>query len=139
MAAGLGFVFMGGIYVMNTPDLSHVVAGTAISTIAGAISAFIAKTFMDVHRLSLSQLNHYFQQPVLNSHVLTAQRLADRIDDKLSREKAYQDILGSVVGLITNQPDTPTEVNPRSSVQSTPRRKPKLNKAAGKDTAAQPE
>jgi hypothetical protein len=31
--------------------------------------------------LSLLQLNHYFKQPVINSHILTAQRIADKLED----------------------------------------------------------
>ena len=44
-----------------------------IAAIGGAISAYITKTFLDVHKVSLQQLNRYFAQPVINDHILMAQ------------------------------------------------------------------
>jgi hypothetical protein len=54
-------------------------------------------------KLSLNQLNQYFRQPVLNSHVLTAQRLADGISDKTLREAVYQSIIKKVIELISDR------------------------------------
>lgn len=138
MAAGLGFVFLGGIYILTTPDWAHVAAGTTLAAIGGAVSAFITKTFMDVHRLSLIQLNHYFRQPVLNSHILTAQRIADRIDDSSARLAGYQQILTNVVGLITDRDDSqslPSEGIKPASVAKT--KGPKSKKPAAGHASAQ--
>lgn len=103
MLAGLGFVVGGGIHVITNPGWEHVAAASAISGIGGAVGAFITKTFLDVHRLSLSQLNHYFRQPVVNAHVLTGQRLADQIEDPLLRQQAYQHLLMQVASLIREE------------------------------------
>lgn len=108
MFAGLGFVVLGGAHILTNPGWEHVAAATGISGIGGAVGAFITKTFLDVHRLSLSQLNHYFRQPVLNAHVLTAQRIAEQIPDPLSRQKAYQQILTNVVALVRDDQTGPT-------------------------------
>jgi cytochrome c biogenesis protein CcdA len=70
MVSGLGFLVWGGYEIIREHvKWEHVAAGNAISAIGGAVSAFITKTFLDVHRLSLIQLNHYFRQPVLNAHI----------------------------------------------------------------------
>jgi len=103
MIAGLGFVVGGGVHILTNPGWEHVAAATAISGIGGAVGAFITKTFLDVHRLSLSQLNHYFRQPVVNAHVLTAQRLAEQMTDPAARQIAYQQILSQVAGLIREE------------------------------------
>lgn len=103
MFAGLSFVLSSGVYMIANADWPHVAAGTAMSTIGGGVSAFITKTFLDVHRVSLLQLNSYFRQPVLNSHILNAQGIADRIDDQTAKQKGYELILSSVVGLITDK------------------------------------
>jgi len=105
MVAGLGFVVAGGAYGLAASGWEHVGAATAISGIGGGVSAFITKTFLDVHRLSLTQLNHYFRQPVLNSHVLTAQRIADQMMDRPTRDRCYQEILTAVVALISEPSD----------------------------------
>lgn len=100
MVVGLVFVGIGGTHILADPTWQHVAAGTSISAIGGATGAYITKTFLDIHRLSLSQLNYYFRQPVVNAHVLTAQRLADQLDDDLAKRAAYEQILGNVVDLI---------------------------------------
>ena len=86
--------------------LQNIAAGSAISAIGGGISAYITKTFLDVHKTSLNQLNRYFRQPVINEHILTAQRLADYLEDKPSRLKAYKSIISRVTGLIRNETDS---------------------------------
>jgi hypothetical protein len=106
MVAGLSFVIWGGTVVFSAGDWQKVAAGSAISAIGGAVSAFITKTFLDVHRLSLLQLNRYFRQPVLSSHVLTAQRLADQLDDPTAKSAAYGSIISHVVALIREDADS---------------------------------
>ena len=100
MFAGLGFVVWGGAHILTIKDWQHVAAGSAISAIGGSVSAYITKTFLDVHRLSLNQLNHYFRQPVINAHVLTAQRLADQLEDVSAKKQAYETIIANVTNLI---------------------------------------
>lgn len=100
MLGGLGFVVWGGTHLLTSPGWEHVAGATAIAGIGGSIGAFIAKTFLDVHRLSLSQLNHYFRQPVVNAHVLTGQRLADQLVEPDARQKGYELLLQRVAELI---------------------------------------
>jgi hypothetical protein len=100
MFFGFGFVFWGGQHVLTQTNWDHLAAGSAIAAIGGGISAFITKTFLGVHKLSLQQLNRYFDQPVINDHILMAQRLADNLPDSTSRQKAYEAIILSVTALI---------------------------------------
>ena len=100
MVSGLAFVFWGGSVMLIGGETIKLAAGGSIATIGGAVSAFIAKTFLDVHRLSVGQLNRYFQQPVINDHILMAQRLADDIGDDDARKRAYELVIGSVSSLI---------------------------------------
>jgi hypothetical protein len=100
MGAGLGFIVWGGAHILANPGWENVAAGSGVSAIGAATGAYITKTFLDVHKLSLNQLNHYFKQPVLNAHILTAQRLADQLADKSAKQKAYDVILSSVASLI---------------------------------------
>jgi hypothetical protein len=51
-------------------------------------------------RLSLLQLNHYFKQPVLNTHILTSQRLTDLLQDEKAKQKALEKIIATVCDLI---------------------------------------
>jgi hypothetical protein len=100
MSAGLGFVFWGGIVMLSGTETAQVAVGSVIAGIGGAVSAFIVKTFLDVHRLSLTQLNRYFQQPVVNDHILMVQRLAEEVGDNNIKQKAYETMITSLVKLI---------------------------------------
>lgn len=100
MFAGIIFIFWGFSYMVNNPSLDASLAGSAISTIGGAISAYITKTFLAVHQLSIQQLNRYFRQPVINDHIVMAQRLADQLEDPLAKKQAYEAIINQVVSLI---------------------------------------
>jgi hypothetical protein len=101
MALGLGFIFWGGNYILTSVEWQGIAAGSVVATLGGSVSAYITKTFLDVHKISLEQLNRYFRQPVLNEHILNAQRLADELEDT-SRNKAYRDLVNSVITLISS-------------------------------------
>jgi len=118
MFAGFGFVFWGGQHVLTEPSLNHLAAGSAIAAIGGAISAYITKTFLDVHKVSLQQLNRYFAQPVINDHILMAQRLADALPNDSPKQEAYEGIIASVTALIGKSAHEPSEEQPRESSRS---------------------
>jgi hypothetical protein len=98
MGAGLGVLIWGGFNIVSG-DTQHLISGSIVATIGGALSGYITKTFLDVHRLSLLQLNHYFRQPVLNSQILNAQRLADLLNGE-ARQRALESIVARVCDLI---------------------------------------
>ncbi|MFC2077513.1 hypothetical protein ACFLTM_01715 [Candidatus Bipolaricaulota bacterium] len=100
MFAGLVFLVWGGTVLFSAKDSVVLAAGGLISAAGGAVSAYIAKTFLDMHRVSVGQLNRYFRQPVVNDRVLMAQRLADELDDPEARRQAYDKIITSLTDLI---------------------------------------
>lgn len=104
MFAGIVFVFWGGIFILSEQSSEATIAGSVLSAIGGAVSAYITKTFLEVHKLSIQQLNRYFRQPVINEHIIMAQRLADGLEDTQARQTAYQDIIKSVLQLIGQEP-----------------------------------
>lgn len=110
MAAGLAVISFGAVQLVYASAWQHAAAAGFLTAVGGSVSAYIAKTFLDVHRLSLVQLNHYFSQPVLNSHILTAQRLADQLDDAAAKQRAYDLVIAKVAELITPQPITSTDI-----------------------------
>lgn len=139
MIAGLGFVVLGGVYMLTNPGWEHAAVATAIAGIGGSVGAYITKTFLDVHRLSLSQLNHYFRQPVLNAHILTAQRIADQITDNTVKQKAYEQILTKVAALIREDNDaqqiwTQQSITSKTSLPRKPRNK--SSKPVSEETSA---
>jgi hypothetical protein len=109
MIAGLGFVIWGGVVLLTATETVALAAGGIISAIGGGVGGFITKTFLDVHKLSLNQLNRYFKQPVINDHILMAQRLADECNDPETKKKVYQTVIDSIATLIKNETDVKKE------------------------------
>ncbi|MDQ1350607.1 MAG: hypothetical protein QG657_909 [Acidobacteriota bacterium] len=103
MIAGLSFVIWGGNVLLNAKETIVLAAGGIIASIGGGVSGYITKTFLDVHKLSLNQLNRYFKQPVINDHILMAQRLADDCNNTDTRKQAYQTIIDSIANLIKQE------------------------------------
>lgn len=108
MLAGFGFVIWGGSVLLTADEPIVLASSGLLSTIGGIVSGFITKTFLDVHKLSLLQLNKYFQQPVINDHILMAQKLADEMDDQVAKIRAYEKIISSITKLIEND-NEPTQ------------------------------
>lgn len=99
MATGIGFLYWGGYKIFAQGEGVSIV-GTVITTLGAAITTFIAKTFLDIHKQSTSELNHYYKHPVINDHVLMAQRLADEMPEDEYKRAEYQKIITSLTGLV---------------------------------------
>ncbi|MGV9342953.1 TRADD-N-associated membrane domain-containing protein [Streptomyces sp. NPDC003688] len=81
MALGLLVItgcFAAGLYIANGQTKVFV---AAIAGVAAALSAFLNRTYLQMYGQTLSQLNRYFEQPVLTGYYLTAERLAQDLGD----------------------------------------------------------
>jgi hypothetical protein len=133
MSAGIALLCWGAVDLFQgatetARTTGHIVSGSIISTVGGAMSAYITKTFLDVHRTSLLQLNHYFKQPVLNSHILSAQRLADRLEDGAVKKEMYRELIKQVIALIAAEQIESGTPNPHDR-EPAPRRNRSLGRA----------
>lgn len=108
MFCGFAFIFWGGQHILRQMTWDHIAAGSAIASIGGSISAFIAKTFLKIHRLSIQELNRYSGLHVITGHVLRAQMIADKLSNSAARQKAYREIIACLLSLIQKQPSTTT-------------------------------
>ncbi|MFE2736240.1 hypothetical protein [Streptomyces sp. NPDC059349] len=82
-AMGLGLLvivgcFAAGLYFGNGQTKVFV---AAIAGVAAALSAFLNRTYLQMYGQTLSQLNRYFEQPVLTGYYLTAERLAQTLGE----------------------------------------------------------
>jgi hypothetical protein len=100
MMVGFAVLAAGAILIVTHPTQEGVLSGSSLAAIGGALSAFITKTLLDVHKVSLEQLNRYFKQPVLNSHILTCQRLIKAIPPDLEHFGLYKLVVQAVVALL---------------------------------------
>ncbi|WP_405956411.1 hypothetical protein [Streptomyces phaeochromogenes] len=81
-AMGVGLFLLvcaafGGVYVPLEEIRWFIAALAAFSTL---LSGYLSRTYMILYRESITQLNRYFDQPVLNSYYLTAERLTQSLD-----------------------------------------------------------
>jgi hypothetical protein len=66
----VGFIF---------PDRGAPILIGSLAATGGALAAFLGRTYLRVYERSLQQLNQYFNQPLLNSYYLNAERLIDEL------------------------------------------------------------
>ena len=101
MTAGLALI-AAGIIVALVTDVAATKYSAALITAAGvATSGYIAETFIRVREQSAHQMTYYFQQPLVQSYLLTAERLADRLPEERQVqqiEAILKTALGQTVG-----------------------------------------
>ncbi len=81
MAAGLAVLIGGAVIAISVNDVATKVATASLTAIGGALSGYIAKTFLDSYKGAMRQLNFYFQQPLITSYLLAVQRLVNELTE----------------------------------------------------------
>ncbi len=97
----------------------------ALAAFSTLLSGYLTKTYLALYKESIGQLNRYFDQPVLNSHYLTAERLAESLDRRDAVEVRRQ-IIDSVLAASTQVGTKGDQTTPQVSLNS---KKPKRQKA----------
>ena len=97
MFSGLFFIISGSVMIINRTSTEEIVALTSLSTFGGAVSGYITKTFLDVHKTSLNQLNRYFKEPLINQYIIKSQLIAEELDS------SERKVLLSKLFTITNE------------------------------------
>lgn len=80
----------------------------ALAAFSTLLSGYLSRTYMVLYRESISQLNRYFDQPVLNSYFLTAERLTVGLSVEHAqavRQQIVNEVLASSSRL-TGRPST---------------------------------
>lgn len=79
MIAGFSLLLVGGIVAIAPTDPITKIAVAALTGIGTLVSGFISRTFLHSHAVSIAQLNRFFEQPLVNSYLLNAERVAIRL------------------------------------------------------------
>jgi ABC-type multidrug transport system fused ATPase/permease subunit len=88
----------GAVAVVAVPGLATKISVATLSGLAGLFSGYIGRTFMRVYERTLVQLNFYFQQPLIASYVLAAERLIDKMAPR-RRNAAYMAVVREVLAI----------------------------------------
>ncbi|MBN0048455.1 hypothetical protein JS756_31005 [Streptomyces actuosus] len=82
--------------VVATGRADRVVVGS-IAVLGTVFSGYLGRTYVIVYYRTLSQMNRYFSQPVIEGYLLTAERVAERIQDSGLREENFGKIVDAVL------------------------------------------
>ncbi len=87
MAIGFLVLLAGAVTVVaGSADATGRAVVGGLAGVGTALSGYIAGTFLRAQQESLRQLNFYFRQPLVNSYLLTAERLTRNMPDALQSE-----------------------------------------------------
>ncbi|MFE6840441.1 hypothetical protein ACFVFI_37175 [Streptomyces sp. NPDC057705] len=93
MIVGLAVLVVAFVASMQFNALGERVFIGSLAVLSTVFVGYLSKTFMVVYDRSLQQLNQYFNQPVLNQYFLSAERIADRLDEQTKNELLSQIVL----------------------------------------------
>lgn len=96
---GLALI-VGAIAASFLADTTTKVAAGGIGGLGGAFSGYLSATYLRVYERTLDQLNFYYRQPLINSYLLTAERLVRAMGTE-SHDKAYDQLVGQVLACAT--------------------------------------
>lgn len=98
MASGLVMMGVGLIIAWFAKEPSTKYSATIIAATGTAAGTFIAQTFIRVQRDAQAQMQFYFQQPLVHSYMLMAERLAVQLPED-EKHKHF----GSIIAAALNQ------------------------------------
>lgn len=103
-AAAFGLLAVGaGLFVAITADAAAAKYAAAIVAAVGTgTSGYIAATFIRVSDGAREQARYYFQQPLIQSYLLSAERLLDKLTDQGDRADQTKKIIGAAIAQTTD-------------------------------------
>jgi hypothetical protein len=88
---------VGAVVTIRTPDSTSKIVVGALASLGSVLSGYIGQTFLRAQAQAMRQLNFYFRQPLVASYLLSAERIAIKLDDANSTKKALLDVIKNVL------------------------------------------
>ncbi|MFP3991000.1 hypothetical protein U9R90_26740 [Streptomyces sp. E11-3] len=107
----------------------------ALAAFSTVLSGYLTRTYLAMYKESIGQLNRYFDQPVLNSHYLTAERLIEGLDGEAATEVRRQ-IIDEVLAASANVGSMRNDPARKASLSSGKSKKRKVPKQQSRTVAA---
>jgi hypothetical protein len=98
VAMGLGLFILSvgiGVAIFSTED-STKYAAAFLTAVGAVIGGYVSRTYITVQKHAMLQMNYYFQQPLVQSYLLTAERLAHQLDEP-NRTQALSGVIARIV------------------------------------------
>ncbi|MGF0320688.1 TRADD-N-associated membrane domain-containing protein [Nocardia fluminea] len=123
MLGGLAIIGAGFGFALYNDDPATKYAAAIISAAATATGGYIARTFISVQRDTQDQMRYYFQQPLVQSYLLTAERLVTQLPDEQRAEQLKEVIAAAIAQASSVGPtQTPTAAQAKKPRARAPRR-----------------
>jgi hypothetical protein len=117
--AGLVVLVTGVGIVLATDDATARVSVAGLAAVGSAVSGYIARTYLRIYDTAQEQLNFYFREPLITSYLLTAERIAEKLDGG-RRQDAYSLMVGEIVRSVGAAPAREGASQDRSSTLAGP-------------------
>lgn len=102
MSAGLLVLIAGSAVAIAINDPASKATAGALTAIGSLLAGYIGRTFIRTYERTLVQLNHFFEQPLLSSYLLTAERLVGRVSPD-NRDELYARLIDQALSTLTDQ------------------------------------
>jgi len=96
MGVGLAILAVGAIIVIQSASLAGQLVLGGLTALGGAFSAYLGATFIAAYNRAREQMNYYYGQPLVNSYLLNAERLAKDLSPE-SRDEALKDVIAKTL------------------------------------------
>jgi hypothetical protein len=98
-AIGIGFIILvvGAVVAVRTPSSTSKIVVAALASLGSVLSGYIGQTFLRAQADAMKQLNYYFRQPLVASYLLSAERIALKLNDENSTRTALRDVIKNVL------------------------------------------
>lgn len=87
--------FSAAVWQVTAPG-SQVLLG-ALAAVGGALSGYLSRTYLRVYERTLVQLNQYYRQPLLNSYLLSAERILRDVNEPDLKAAMYGRLLTQII------------------------------------------
>ena len=113
MLVGFLLLVVGGVVAIQADDEGSKVVVGALAGLGSLLSGYIGRTFLKAEDRAMQQLNFYFQQPLVTSYMLAAERLTLKLANS-RRDTVLTDVIKQVLGAArTAEVASATKTSPR--------------------------
>ncbi|SFR18694.1 hypothetical protein SAMN04488564_104894 [Lentzea waywayandensis] len=114
MAACLAVLLFGGVTVIQLQDgITRAIVG-ALAALGTGVASYLGATFIATYNRTLGQLNFFFGQPLVNSYLLAAERLSDKLSAE-AHDRAVSKIVDQLLKNAATNSDILLGIKARSA------------------------
>ncbi|MDP8993226.1 MAG: hypothetical protein M3N31_09295 [Actinomycetota bacterium] len=99
------------------------IIAAALTSLGMTLSGYIGRTYLRTYEVTLRQMNWYYGQPLVNSYLLTAERLAEKVPEKQA------EIFGEIISVVLARASIDTSEQPLTRSERSPSRAPGRRRA----------